>query len=232
MIWLDKLKAIVKHTVPQPLLNSVLLTFPFLYRTRLVKYETNLGSGIDELLAHLGMVVSLDGDIIECGSTYCGTSIIMADYLCSKQVHKVIYACDSFKGFDRAELDKEKEVGWTKTSDKAFTFTSYEYVRRKIKKLGFEGVVIPVEGFFEQTLPSIKGKFCFALIDCDLRDSTVFCMERIWLDLVSGGCIVIDDYANENWKGARLGVDFFINKYGNDISEHGMLHRLYFVRKK
>ena len=232
MTWLDKLKAIVKHTVPQPVLNSVLLTFPFLYRTKLVNYETMLGSGIDELLAQLGMVISLDGVIIECGSTYGGTSIIMADYLRSNHVHKVIYACDSFEGFDRAELDKEREAGLTKVSDKAFTFTSYEYVRRKIRRLGFEGFVIPVKGFFEQTLLGIKGKFCFVLIDCDLRNSIVFCMERIWPDLVSGGRIVIDDYVEENYKGARLGVDFFVNKYGDEILEHGVLNRLYFVCKK
>jgi len=232
MARLDRLRAKVKQTVPQPLLNSVLLTLPFLYRTKLINYETNLGSGIDELLAQLGMVISLDGDIIECGSTYCGSSIIMANYLRSNHVHKVIYACDSFEGFDRAELDKERKAGLVNSPDNPFTFASYEYVRRKIERLGFEGAVIPIKGFFKQTLPNIKSKFCFALVDCDLRDSIVFCMERIWLDLVSGGRIVIDDYADENWKGAKLGIDFFVSKYKDEISKEGMLNRLYFVCKK
>jgi hypothetical protein len=232
MKWLDNLKTKVKHTVPQPILNSVLLTFPFLYRTKLIKYETNLESGIDELLAQLGMVIKLDGSIIECGSTYCGTSIIMAGYARSIHASKVIYAYDSFEGFDCAELEKERKAGLVNASDKAFTITSYEYVKRKIKRLGFEGVVVPVKGYFEQTLPNITGKFCFALIDCDLRDSIVYCAERIWPDLNSGGRIVIDDYTDEGWKGARLGVDFFTNKYRDEISEHGLLNRLYFVCKK
>lgn len=236
----SKLKGKVKHAVSHPVIitvvlkfpfQRVLLRFPFLYRTRLVKYETALRSDIDELLAQLGVVITLDGSIIECGSMFCGTSVIMADYLRSNCVHKVVYACDSFEGFDRAELDKERQAGLVKASDKAFTFTSHKYVRRKIKRLGFEGVVVPVKGFFEQTLPTIKGEFCFALIDCDLGDSTVYCMETIWPNLVSGGRMVIDDYADDDWKGIKLGVDFFVDKYQDEISAHGLLGRLYFVCK-
>jgi len=72
----------------------------------------------------------------------------MAKYLNLRQVNsKRIYACDSFERFDRAELMKERKSGLTKTSDKAFTSTSYEYVKKKIKKLGFENTIIPIKGF-------------------------------------------------------------------------------------
>jgi len=33
--------------------------------------------------------------------------------------------------------------------------------------------------------------------------------------------VVIDDYAHAGFKGARLGVDYVVDKYRNDISEHG-----------
>lgn len=229
---LNGLKTKVKHILPQRIQNGVLLTFPFLYRSKLIKYETNLENGIDELITQLDMVIKLDGSIIECGSTYCGTSIIMAKHLRSIHVSKIIYAYDSFEGFDPTELAKERKAGLTEESEKAFKFTSYEYVTRKIKSLGFEGMVVPVKGFFEQTLPNTKGKFCFSLIDCDLRDSIVYCAERIWPNLVSGGRIVIDDYTCQDYKVAKLGVDFFVNKYGDEILEHGLLKRLYFVCKK
>jgi hypothetical protein len=227
-------KAKIKQAVPAPVLNNVLLTFPSLYRTQLVYYETNLreDDGIAELLTQLNMVLNIEGNILECGSSRCGASIIMANYLKSKQTPKIIYACDSFEGFDRAELGKEREAGLSQASDRAFTSTSYEYVKKKIEKLGVEDLVIPIKGFFQDTLPSLRSDFCFALVDCDLKDSLVFCAETIWPKLMNHGRIVFDDYASEQYRGARLGIDVFVNKYKDEISEHGLMSRLYYVCKK
>jgi len=156
----------------------------------------------------------------------------MANYLRSKHVHKIIYALDSFEGFDRFELNREREAGLVKTSDKAFTSTSYKYVERKINKLGVEDIVIPIKGFFQDTLPHIKSNFCFALIDCDLRESIIYCAETIWPSLMNNGRIVFDDYICEEFQGARLGIESFVGAYKDEISEHGLLNRLYYVRKK
>ena len=219
------LKTALKNLIPPDTLNNFLLTFPSLYRTRIINYETNLqlNHGIDDLLAQLTKVMDLQGNIIECGSSRCGASIIMANYLRSKDIHKTIYACDSFEGFDLAELARERMVGLTVAVDQAFTSTSYEYVKRKITKLGLEDTIVPIKGFFETTLPHLKFSVCFALIDCDLRDSTIFCAETIWPNLVSGGGIVFDDYKNDYWKGARYGVDQFVSNYKDHISEHGLI---------
>jgi hypothetical protein len=227
-------KVRIKHAIPVPLLNALLLTFPFLHRTKLVCYETTLqeNHGIDELLMQLSMVLGIRGDIIECGSSRCGASIIMANYLRSKHVHRIIYACDSFEGFNPIELDRERQAGLTEVSDGVFTSTSYEYVKRKIEKLGVEDMVVPIKGFFQDTLPQLESNFCFALIDCDLRESIIYCAEAIWPKLMSDGRIVFDDYTSEFFRGARLGIEFFVNKYGREISEHGLMNRLYYVCKK
>lgn len=134
-------RAAVKHAIPPDLLNRVLLAFPFLYRTRLVCYETNLrdGHGIDDLLSQLHLALGLDGDIIECGSSRCGASVIMANRLRSRQPPKTIYACDSFEGLDRVELARERKAGLTRASEHAFTSTSYEYVQGNCAGLGWAG---------------------------------------------------------------------------------------------
>ena len=227
-------KVRIKHAIPVSLLNNLLLMFPFLYRTKLVYYETTFqeNHGIDELLAQLRMVLNTEGNIVECGSSRCGTSIIMANYLRSKQVQKIVYACDSFEGFDRAELGRERQAGLTEVSDKVFTSTSYEYVKRKIEKLGVEDMVVPIKGFFQDTLSQLESKFCFALIDCDLKESIIYCAETIWPKLMSDGRIVFDDYTSEYFRGARLGIGFFVNKHKHEISEHGLMNRLYYVCKK
>ena len=232
MNWKSKLKRQAQRLIPRRVLNRVLLAFPSLYRTRLFEYETNLGKGIGELLAQLRLASELDGNVIECGSAYCGASVIMAGLLRSLRKAKVVYALDSFQGFDRAELAREKEAGLTSAPEKSYTSIPFDYVKRKIEKLGFENSVIPVKGYFRETLPSVPGGFCFALIDCDLKESIVYCMENIWPRLARGGRVVIDDYAHAGFKGARLGVDYVVDKYRNDISEHGFLKRLYYICKK
>src|SRR5712692_3184610 len=109
------LKTSIKHTIPPALLNTVLVQFPSLYRTKLVFYETNLraGGGIDELLTQVATVLDIKGEIIECGSSRCGASIIMAHYLRTQQVNKKILACDSYEGFNQSELKCEQKAGLT-----------------------------------------------------------------------------------------------------------------------
>ena len=227
------LKTKLKHAFPPALLNTVLLRFPFLYQTRLVFYETNLitAGEIDELLAQIAAVLNVEGEIIECGSSRCGTSIIIAKYLRTQRVNKKILACDSFEGFDRVELEREQKAGFTTAGNKFFTSTSYQYVQKKIAVLGFQNMVIPIKGYFQDTLPGLSGPFCLAFIDCDLRDSLVYSAETIWPNLSNGGRMLFDDYLSREFKGAKLGVDIFVKKYQAEISEHGLLNRLYYVRK-
>ena len=224
----------IKHLVPVSVLNSLLLTFPSLYRTRLVRYESNLSdqSGIDDLLAQLGQVIHAEGDIIECGSSRCGSAIIMANYLRERNVPKLIYACDSFRGFLPAELEREKKAGLTTTPPGAFTSTSLEYVRKKIRRLGAEESVIPVPGFFQDTLPHVKSAFCLALIDCDLSQSLVYAAETVWPSVVKDGRMLFDDYASTEFRGARLGIEHFVGRHASEISERGLLNRLYYIRKR
>lgn len=222
-----------KRTIPSILLNRMLLKFPWLYKTDLVYYETNFSKmEIGELLKQLRLSMDCEGDIIECGSSRCGASIIMADFLRRNQKEKTIYALDSFEGFNSTELGQEKKMGLTNVSNVAFTSTSYDYVKRKIKILGFEDVVIPRQGLFQVTLPHIDFKVCFSLIDCCLKDSLLFCAEKIWPHLVSGGRLVFDDFNSNEFQGARIGIETFVNKYGDNFVEHGSSGNLYFVCKK
>ena len=94
------LKATIKKMIPPVFLNNLLLKFPALYKTRLVNYESNLqyNGGLEDLLSQLEFVTSIEGDVVECGSSRCGSSIIMANFLKSSQINKMGYALDSFEG--------------------------------------------------------------------------------------------------------------------------------------
>jgi Macrocin-O-methyltransferase (TylF) len=181
----------------------------------------------------LDTVLHLEGNIIECGSARCGTIIIIASYLRSRGIAtKKIYALDLFGGgFDITELEKERNLGLTQVSNKSMTYNSFEYVKKKIGKLGLSDTIIPIKGLFRDTLPGINSKFCLALIDCDLKESTAFCANRTWPNLSKDGVMLFDDYTSEEFKGVRPTVDDFVSEYIGEISEHRLLNRLYYVRK-
>lgn len=228
------LKATLKHAIPPQILNRVLLTIPVLYRTSLVDYESNLRpeGGIDDLLSQLDRISNIGGDIIECGCSRCGTTVIMAEYLRAKDIRKRIFAYDSFEGFDLSELQKERSAGLTDSADDSFTSTSFEYVKAKFKKLGVSDIVVPVKGYFQDTLPQVSTHFCLAFIDCDLQDSLVYCANTLWPLVSSGGRLLFDDYTSKIYLGAKRGVDSFVNFRQAEIQEHGLLNRLYYVIKK
>jgi len=227
------LKARIALKVPQPILNGVLLKFPILYKSKFINYESYLGDCIEELLEKLDSVFGIEGNLIECGCARCGSTVIMAKHLKEKSVNKKIYACDLFGGgFDMDELVVERELGLTAAPNNAFTYNSYEYVQKKIKSLGLSDYIIPIKGLLRDTLPQIDYRFCFCLIDCDLRKSISFSAENLWPKLTSKGLMLFDDYKEAQYKGAKLAVDAFVSKYENSIAEHGLLKRLYFVRKK
>jgi O-methyltransferase len=229
------LKARVKRFLPAPVYNQILLTMPCLYRSGLFNYETNLEAddGITDLLTRLSEVKYLGGEVIECGSSRCGTSIIIANYLRQQGIEKKIYACDSFEGFDPAELTRERASGLTKARQNVFTSTSYRYVLQKIDRLGLSSQVVPVKGFFETTLPDLArfNEFCFALIDCDLYNSVLYCANEVWPRITPGGCIVFDDYVSDEFRGARLAIDEFVKGAVPKIETYGLMRRLFYVKK-
>ncbi len=231
--WKAKVKHRLKHIIPLSVINKLLLACPWLYGISLVNYESNLNKrASDELLSQLDIVRHLEGNIIECGISRGGTSIIMANFLRSKGMRKLIYACDSFEGFDRRELDEERKAGLALVADSAFTYTSYEYVLSKIMKLGVYDMVVPIKGFFQDTLPHLKSKWCFAFVDCDLKESVIYCAEMVWPHLLSNGRIVFDDYTCEFFRAARVGIDHFVERHKSEISDHGLLNELYYVCKR
>jgi precorrin-6B methylase 2 len=142
-----------------------------------------------------------------------------------------LYACDSFEGFDRDEWRKEADAGLTTSREDSFTSTSYDYVVRKLRALGLADRVKPVRGYFEQTLPTLTGPWCFAFIDCDLKDSLIFCAEQTWDKLESGGRIVFDDYHSEQYQAATEGVDQFVAQHRSQIANHAELRGMYYVEK-
>ena len=229
-----RLQARLKRLLPARAYNGLMLKLSFLYAHPAVRFESNLDeAGIADLKTLLDATNRLAGDVIECGSSRCGTSILIAEHVRTLARTKRVLALDSFCGFDRLELQRERSNGLTDAPDDAFASTNADYVRRKLDKLDFDGDIVPIEGFFADTLPPIVDDtaFSLALIDCDLQASVRYCATTLWPAIVSGGVMAFDDYDSEEFRGARLAVDAFVRDHASEIVGQGQLNRLYFVRK-
>lgn len=203
-----------------------------LYRLKAVNYETNLPpAGVSDLIAQLDATAGVEGDVVECGSSRGGGTIIAARRLQRQGSSRRILACDSFSGFDRDELQRERTAGRTDAPAEAFTSTSLQYVRRKLATVGVDDRIELVPGYFEQTLPALEGPYSLVFVDCDLYDSMLFCARTLWPRLSSGGRLLFDDYTSPEFRSARLGVDAFVEEHAGEIAEHRLLDSLYLVVK-
>ena len=130
---------------------------------------------------------------------------------------------DSFgEGFDPDDFEEEMLSGATLTAGKeAFRYNSFDYVRKKVKKLGLEDRIVLVKGLFSSTLPQIKGSFSLVVIDCDLGKTIEFCLREMFPKLSPGAIIVIDDYNNPSWTGVTPVVDDFMRSH-QARAEHGL----------
>jgi predicted O-methyltransferase YrrM len=222
----------IKRVVPSAVLDRALLSVPALYRTRLVNYETNLDPArVEVLVSRLIEASAYEGDVIECGSSRGGSAIIMARALREIGRRKMVFACDSFAGFDRSELAAERAAGLTDVGDDAFTSTSLAYLQRKLAVLTLADAVRPVAGYFQDTLPQLESRFCLAFIDCDLRESVLFCARTLWPKLTTGGQMVFDDYEAIGWQGAARGVREFVDEQGSAITARGHKSGMYWLVK-
>lgn len=158
--------------------------------------------------------LKLEGDVIECG-VYRGSSTrLMGRRMHDLAPSKKLFACDSFEGFP-SERILDTDLGLFR-----FRFK----IRRKFRHAsdvparliaffdayGVNGHV--VKGFFSDTLPKMPvRRYCFMFIDCDIYESHLDCLDVLYDQLVPGGIVVFDDYAEPKWPGASRAVDEFFS---------------------
>lgn len=164
------------------------------------------------LITLLEESLKLDGDVIECGVYRGNTTRRMGRKMTELAPSKKLFACDSFEGFPQDRI-LDADLG---------PFRFRFKIRRKFKHASdvpqrlvhfFDAYRVNgyvVKGFFSETLPKLPPrKYCFMFIDCDIYQSHLDCLNVLYDQLVPGGIIVFDDYAQSKWPGASLAVDEF-----------------------
>jgi O-methyltransferase len=208
---IQDIKASVRSGPAAPYIDRLLVSVPAMYP--LLRYESQLSSAQLGILLRL-LDADVPGDIVECGVYRGGTTALMARHLQQRGIaNKTIHALDSFSGFRSDSVESEIEQGLEKLAREAFRGTSPTYLRHKLTALGLGHLVRIVPGYFEDTLDAIRGPFSLALIDCDLEGPVLYCLTTLWDRMSPGGHLVVDDYANSGYPGARQAAERFLRDH-------------------
>jgi hypothetical protein len=153
---------------------------------------------------------SLSGDVIELGVGLGGMSIFLG--LLVKPLGKKVLSFDSFAGLPSPNPLKDNSC--FKQGDYGPKLDSrdlYERFESAIDEFALKDTVIPVKGFFADTLGqlSMNQQFCLAHLDSDIYDSILISLEAVFDRVVDGGMIVIDDCFHHSQGVMRAAADFF-----------------------
>jgi len=119
-----------------------------------------------------------------------------------------LYLFDTFEGFDKQDVASEKLKNYSSGSQD-FSDTSISAV---LKQMPFPDYCIPVKGFFPESAKEIDDTFVLVSLDADLYDPIYAGLHFFFPRLVKGGYILIHDFNNDNYKGARKAVEQFCSE--------------------
>jgi len=154
----------------------------------------------------LKICTDVPGDAIELGVASGGTSLLLGHLL--KSHGKRVFSLDSYEGLPPP----------TSQDNRYFLAGDYEgdgpLLERfcgVIEQEGLTNVVIPVKGFFEDTVPKLEQPehLCFAHLDSDLYDSVYCSLEGVYDRISPGGILIIDDFFHHAQGPARACSAFF-----------------------
>lgn len=163
----------------------------------------------------------LPGAFVECGVAAGGSSALMASLIKRhSQRRRFLYSFDSFEGMpapsdhDRHGNIAADSTGWG-TGTCASPVSSLQEI---VSEVNATDVVVPVKGYFNQTLPllsPVMGPIALLHMDGDWYESTCEILQNLWHRVVPRGWIQIDDYGF--WEGCRKAVDDFFTELRLDI---------------
>ncbi len=150
----------------------------------------------DTILSAIENTTNISGEIWECGVAKGGTSLFIAI-----NSNKTIRLFDTFSGmpycseYDFHQIGSMNDSKYEDVVELLKDFSNCNIYRGKIPEtfVGLENSVISV-----------------AHIDVDNYDSVKYCLEFIYPRVPSGGYIIIDDYNDNDCKGAKKATDDFL----------------------
>ncbi|MGA2159121.1 MAG: TylF/MycF/NovP-related O-methyltransferase [Dehalococcoidia bacterium] len=123
---------------------------------------------------------TVEGDIVECGA-YNGGGTCKLSFI-AKITNRKLIVCDSFEGLPDV---LENEWNYFKKGDYS---AAQSVFNSNVSKFGCPDHLEILPGWFDQTLPTLKGrKFVAIFEDADIYESVKCCLDNLW-DGLQPGC--------------------------------------------
>lgn len=117
-----------------------------------------------------------------------------------------LYLFDTFSGFDRRDVAVEGERKFSRAETGNFADTSVEAVR---EMLPFPDMAVFKAGYFPETAAGIDDTFAVVSLDADLYKPLYDGLRFFYPLMARGGYIIIHDYNNSRFAGAKQAVREF-----------------------
>jgi len=179
---------------------------------------TSSQNRMGKILAHYELykkIVNLPGDIVELGVFKMNSLIRWATFrnLIESEYSRNIYGFDMFGSFPVPMESSQNDKDFISIHNKLPDRFTLQEAKKVIEYKNFRNVEL-IEGDIFDTLKNFinlkVGNLRISLLhlDLDLDSPTAFALEILWEYIVSGGIIVIDDYASVG--SASDAIDKFI----------------------
>jgi hypothetical protein len=155
-------------------------------------------SRLDDLQTCIESVIAdgVDGDVIEAGVWRGGASILARATLDSLGADdRTVWVADSFQGLPPPDPEAFPEDHELDLSQVDFLSVPSEEVLGYFARFGCEAGVELVEGYFDQTLPTLRDhRWAVVRLDGDSYEATWVGLESLYPGLSAGGYLIVDDY--------------------------------------
>lgn len=184
-------------------------------RSRIIDYTKGLL--FDDRVATLRLIVELinnnanKGQVAEVG-VYKGE---FAQYINILFPNKKLYLIDTFEGFSENDVELEKECRFSNADTGQYAFCDIDAILLRMK---YPENCVVKKGQIQYLIGNdneLKNeKYCYVSIDVDLYAPILCALNFFWERMVIGGYIMIHDYNNSDFKGAKQAVNEFCEANG------------------
>lgn len=179
------------------------------------KYETLTMIPVNQFVENLslaGHYSSVAGAFVECGVWRGGMSAAIIEVL---GVQREVHLFDSFEGLPPAQpIDGENAIAWQQDKKSPGYYDNCraeEDFAIKAMQLAKATNFRLHKGWFNQTLPTYDGGNIAVLrLDGDWYESIYDSLKYLYPKVVSGGIIILDDYAT--WDGCTKAVHDYLSE--------------------
>ncbi len=115
-----------------------------------------------------------------------------------------LYLFDTFEGFDVKDIEAEISGDFSRAQEGDFADTSLDYV---MSRMAYPDMIDVRKGFFPSTSEGLEDEnYALVSLDADLYAPILAGLEYFYPRLSSGGMIVLHDFNNTRFRGAKQAV--------------------------